>query len=84
MLLILGWAIGAYFYGAAVSTPSTNKAAWWRSSLQQGWQDRGRLLGIGAVFSCSIPALRRRPLRHVLWPHPMHRGRRALTHTPAP
>lgn len=57
-LLFLSWAIGAYFYGAAVfDAVYEQDGLGWRSSLRQAWTDRGRLLGIGAVFSLllSIP-----------------------------
>ena len=58
VLLFLSWAIGGYFYGAAVFDAVYEQDGLdWKSSLRKAWTDRGRLLGIGAVFSLllSIP-----------------------------
>lgn len=58
--LILGWIIGAYFYGAAVYDAVFEQAGLnWRQSLAKGWDNRGSLLGIGVVFSgfLTIPIL---------------------------
>lgn len=55
LLLAAGWAVGAYFYGAAVFDAVYEQAELdWRSSLRQGWSDRGRLLGIGSLFSLLL------------------------------
>lgn len=55
LLLATGWAVGAYFYGAAVFDAVYEQAELdWRSSLRQGWADRGRLLGIGSLFSLLL------------------------------
>lgn len=55
LLLLLGWAVGAYFYGAAIFDAVYEQAGHdWRSSLRAGWADRYRLLGIGAVFSALL------------------------------
>ena len=86
VLLILGWAIGAYFYGAAVFDAVYEQGGLsWRSSLQQGWKDRGRLLGIGAVFSLLLSL----PYGGVLFatffgPIPCTVAAARLTYTPAP
>ena len=60
LVLILGWMVGAYFYGAAVFDAVYEQAGLnWRNSLRTGWKDRYRLLGIGAVFSMllAIPGI---------------------------
>lgn len=86
VLLILGWSIGAYFYGAAVFDAVYEQGGLsWRSSLQQGWTDRGRLLGIGAVFSLLLSI----PYGGVLFatllgPIPCTVAAARLTYTPAP
>ena len=55
LLLIAGWMVGAYFYGAAVFDAVYEQAGLnWRNSLRTGWHDRYRLLGIGAVFSILL------------------------------
>lgn len=55
LLLIAGWMVGAYFYGAAVFDAVYEQAGLnWRNSLRTGWKDRYRLLGIGAVFSILL------------------------------
>ena len=55
LLLLIGWAVGAYFYGAAIFDAVYEQAGHdWRSSIRAGWADRYRLLGIGAVFSALI------------------------------
>ena len=60
VLLVTGWAVGAYFYGAAVFDAVYEQAELdWRASLSRGWAERGRLLGIGSVFSLllAVPLL---------------------------
>lgn len=55
VLLVLGWVIGAYFFGAAVFDAVYEQAGLdWSSSLRTGWKDRYSLIGIGAVFSLLL------------------------------
>ena len=60
VLFCLSWAIGAYFFGAAVYDAVYEQAGLsWRHSLRMGWQQRGHLFGIGALFSLlmGIPVI---------------------------
>ena len=60
VLLLAGWMVGAYFYGAAVfDAVYEQEGLNWRASLRAGWANRYQLLGIGAVFSAmlAIPAI---------------------------
>lgn len=52
LLLMASWTIGAYFFGAAVYDAVYEQGGLtWKSSIQTGWNQRGHLLGVGAVFS---------------------------------
>ena len=51
-LLMASWLVGAYFFGAAVYDAVYEQGGLdWRASLRAGWQQRGHLVGLGAVFS---------------------------------
>ena len=86
VLLLAGWAIGAYFYGAAVFDAVYEQSGLsWASSLRQGWADRGRLLGIGTVFSLLLAT----PylgvvLAALIGPIPCTVAAARLTFTPSP
>lgn len=86
VLLLAGWTIGAYFYGAAVFDAVYEQSGLsWASSLRQGWADRGRLLGIGTVFSLLLAT----PylgvvLAALMGPIPCTVAAARLTFTPSP
>ena len=51
-LLLTSWVVGAYFFGAAVYDAVYEQGGLdWKTSLRAGWQQRGHLIGLGAVFS---------------------------------
>ena len=60
VLVALSWAVGSYFYGAAVfDAVFEQQGINWRNSLREGWSRKGHLLGIGMVFSLlmAIPLI---------------------------
>lgn len=60
VLVALSWAVGSYFYGAAVfDAVFEQQGINWRSSLREGWNRKGHLMGIGTVFSLlmAIPLI---------------------------
>lgn len=85
-LLITGWMVGAYFYGAAVFDAVYEQAGLdWRGSLRAGWVTRYRLIGIGAVFSAllALPAIGVF-LAAFFGPMPCTVAAARLTHSPSP
>ena len=86
VLLVIGWMVGAYFYGAAVFDAVYEQAGLdWRASLRAGWSTRYRLLGIGAVFSAllALPAIGVL-IAALLGPMPCTVAAARLTHSPSP
>ena len=60
VFVVLTWAVGSYFYGAAVfDAVFEQQGINWRKSLREGWSRKGHLLGIGMVFSLlmAIPLI---------------------------
>lgn len=55
ILIVLGWLVGAYFYGAAIFDAVHEQAGLgWKASIRDGWRERFSLLGIGTVFYLLI------------------------------
>ena len=85
-LLVIGWMVGAYFYGAAIfDAVYEQEGLDWRASLRAGWSTRYRLLGIGAVFSAllALPAIGVL-IAALLGPIPCTVAAARLTHSPSP
>ncbi len=60
VLIALSWAVGAYFFGAAVYDAVYEQAGLdWRSSIRAGWTQRSHLLAIGGILSLllAIPVI---------------------------
>lgn len=55
ILLATSWTVGSYFYGAAVFDAVFEQQGMdWRTSIRNGWQQKGHLIGIGMVFSLLL------------------------------
>ena len=55
VLIALSWAIGAYFFGAAVYDAVYEQAGLdWRSSIRAGWTQRSHMLAIGGILSLLL------------------------------
>lgn len=55
ILIALSWAVGAYFFGAAVYDAVYEQAGLdWRSSIRAGWAQRSHLLAVGGILSLLL------------------------------